>query len=309
MLGQSLRAVTRLVPLAALVLAGCAARKLDDLTSSYERLAAQATEAQSTRAKDRPARLPRQSVGPPTGSLAPAFLVVGRDALDATSGRNMDPRTRVALYRVAASSAHFVLVEEAATGRPVTVAPDTAARSATAGDTAASGATIMLRSVREAAPLCDGLQANRPPRDCTYLGMAASLANLAVVSEPWLFLPQANAANLAQHAEAFSRSPDDAFEAAWVAYQRDSGLALQKLGAAAGQAVPAGVAVSGPGGYVRRSDARAFCVLATRALKVNAISPTTAVPGVDANRNRSLLVAARSWYSTRYNAPEPDCEA
>ncbi len=307
----SLQALVRLfAPVIVLLLAGCATtggRTLDELSSSYERLVAQAAGSQSARLQDPPARLPRQSVTPPSGSLGSAFLVVGGDALNAGSGKGVDPATRIALYRVAASSAHFVLVEEASTGRPVTVAADAAATHPAAGEPAQSGASIMVRAVQEAKPLCDQLQANRPPRDCTYLQIAASLADLAVVSAPWLLLPQPSAANRAQHLEAFSRSPDDLFAAAWSAYQRDTGAALQTLGLASGQPAVAGAAVSGPADYIRNSDQRAFCVVAVRTVKVRALGATP-IAGVDVTRNTDLLTAARTWYTARYNAPEPQCD-
>jgi hypothetical protein len=298
-------------PVIILVLTGCATgtsgRTLDELSASYERLVAQAAGAQSAQLQDPSSRLPRQSVTPPSGSLGSAFLVVGSDALNAAAGNNVDPATRIALYRIAASSAHFVLVEEASTGRPATVEADAAVTPPAGGDPAQSGASIMLRAVQEAKPLCDQLQANRPPRDCAYLVIAASLADLAVVSAPWLFLPQPSGANRAQHIEAFARSPDDLFAAAWSAYQRDTGAALRNLGLASGQPAAAGAAVSGLADYMRNSDQRAFCVVAVRTAKVRALGATP-IPGVDVTRNTDLLTAARTWYTARYAAPEPQCD-
>lgn len=293
-------------------LAGCGtARSLDELSASYERLAAQAGEAQAGRTQSPPARQPRQSVAPPGGSLGSDFLVVGRDALAAASGSRADPRTRIGLYRVAASSAHYALVEEAATGRPVVVpATPAASGSAAAGDSGVSGATIMLRAVNEGLPLCSGLQANRPPRDCAYLTMAPSLANLAVVSEPWLYLPQPTVANQGQtvplHVAAFTRSPDAEFASAWEAYQAASGEALEALGAPSGKP-PAVGATAGPPDYIRENDRRAFCMVATRAGKVSAINTT--IPNVDVQRNRALAGNAETWFKMRYNTTtSPQCD-
>jgi hypothetical protein len=312
MQNRSIRACV--LPAFALVLgalAGCGtARSLDELSASYERLAAQAGEAQAGRTQSPPVRQPRQSVAPPGGSLGSDFLVVGRDALAAASDSGADPRTRIGLYRVAAAAAHYALVEEAATGRPVVVPATPAASRSTAGDSGVSGATIMLHAVNEGLPLCSELQANRPPRDCTYLTMAPSLANLAVVSEPWLYLPQPTVANqehtVPLHVAAFARSPDAEFASAWEAYQAASGEALEALGAPSGKP-PAIGSTAGPPDYIRENDRRAFCMIATRAGKVSAINTT--IPNVDVQRNRALAGSAETWFKTRYNtAAPPQCD-
>ncbi len=294
-----------LVPVVGLALAGCTARSLDEISSSYERLALQATEAQSARLQAPPARQPLQSVVPPTGSLGSAFLVIGRDALEASSGRGSDPRTKIAFYRVAASSAHFALVEEASTDRPVMVESNAVVKSSASAEPTHSSAAIMVEAVREAKPLCDGLQASRPPRDCTYLEIALSLANLAVVSQPWLFLPQFSESNSAQHVQAFSHSKDNAFERAWSAYQRDSNIALQKLGSPGGQPAQALGRVSSPAEYIHNNDQRAVCMVLMRRSKLRNLKTT--IDGVVYQWNSDLGKVAENWYKTRYNSPAPQC--
>lgn len=109
---------------ALLLAAGCAAgfgggggRRLDDLSASYERLVGQAEAAEQARRAPQ-ATPPGLALVPPTGEPGPGFLEVGRAALEtaADNSARMHPATRIGLYRLAAASAHFALVEEVRDG-------------------------------------------------------------------------------------------------------------------------------------------------------------------------------------------------
>src|SRR5690606_9257986 len=92
-----------LLCMVAVALVGCeTTRKLDELSSSYERLATEAGNASAAEQQGGAGDV-RNGVRPPSGALGSAFLVVGRDALAAAADGRADPRTRIALYRIAAS--------------------------------------------------------------------------------------------------------------------------------------------------------------------------------------------------------------
>jgi len=278
----------RLLPvLVAVALAGCAApaRNLDDLSASYERLVAQRQQPPP------PAAVRRQGdpVAPLPGSAGSSFLAVGRAALEAAAAQGADQQIRIALYGLAARSAHFVLVEEAATGRPVeVVATMTAPGTPQAAQPGANGAAVMRRAVQEGGRLCgpDGAAGPRPARDCAYLGMAEGIARLAILAEPWVHRrglgAGASAAERAELVAALATAPDADFNAAVEAYWRQSG------------AVPASAPLAP---YVRTNDIRAYCIVFQRFALTVPLAEGEQIPGVDL----AALGPAREGMRARVN--------
>jgi hypothetical protein len=124
--------------------------------------------------------------------------------------------------------------------------------------------------------------------------MAVALANLAVVSAPWLDLPQPKGEALVrEHLAAFARAPDADFETAWAAYRAASEAA------SAGPGSPPANTVFSVAQYLRLNDQRAYCMVLARTLKVRSLVPN-AIPGVDAARNTRLEGEALAWLTARH---------
>ncbi len=292
-------------------LAGCGARTLDDLSSSYERLASQANAPQQAEPRS-PSAAGTRLVAPPSGNLGSSFLVVGRDALDAADSRGADGPTRIALYRIAASSAHFVLLEEVATGRNIgIVSPSKGQDAGMSADPGVSGAAVMRRAVSEGTALCNTVQP-RPPRDCAYLVMAEPLAELAIVSEPWLHLPSITRPGqtdaVALLVDGLGRAPDRVFNPAVAGYKAASDRALAQLGGSAD--APGGVVrPNSPRDYVRTNDILAYCIVAARALKTRSLPTDVTVTGIDRNALAAGQNDMERWVTQRHGIPAPKCQS
>jgi hypothetical protein len=288
-----------LVLVVAAALSGCAARTLDDLSSSYERLVASRTS--SSTAPDRP----RTAPSPPAESGGASFLALGNSAIDAAEARGVDPTLRIALYRLAAASAHHVLVEEAATGRRIEVVATARSTGTPASNQpAASGVVVMRRATMEGTALC-GTSGMRLPRDCSYLAMAESLALLAVLAEPWIAsqsVDTAPAPAVARLAEALRQAPDADFDAGWQGYQAASDRARAMLGGAGGSGIV------DPGGFVRSNDVRAYCIADARdALVQSVVDRGTEIPGVARPRATAAATTMRGWITARYGTGAAIC--
>jgi hypothetical protein len=291
--------------LAVIMLPACAARNLDDLSSSHERLVA------AHRERSRPDARPAPSGSPPHESLGASFLAVGNAAREAAGSGATDPSIRIALYRVAAASAHFVLVEEASTGRRVAVvATAQKPTTPTAVEAGASGVVIMRRATSEGSALCE---ANRYPlpRDCSYLAVAESMALLAVLAEPWIrrnSVGSAPSAEVASLAGALQQAPDADFDAALDAYRRGSDRARSGL-AQAGLALGSGAeGTSDPAGFVRANDVRAYCIAVSRNTLVQSVADRgTAIPGITREGAGAAETTSRNWLTERHGDAPISC--
>jgi hypothetical protein len=285
--------------LSAALLSGCAARTLDDLSSSYERLVNSQAVAHAPPST-------RSPMAPAPENLGASFLVVGRSALDAAGGQNVDPFTRIALYRLAAASAHFTLVEEAVTGNPVTVTQAIRIGGTTgATDPGANAAVVMRRARLEGSDLCRGT-GQRPPRDCAYLGMAESTALLAVVSEPWIRWKNSDLP-AAERVAALRRSPDSTFNPAVLDYRSASQSALPQASASEGAAgsapVPGSLAA-----FVRANDVRATCIVSTRAILGRRPEVSDVGDVIDIAALGLAQREMEQWVMDRHRIPPPNCQ-
>lgn len=237
--------------LVAFLIAGCAARTLDDLSASYERLTVDASRAEAARRTTMNASGDSMIV-PPGANLGPAFVNVSREALKAAQNvPQSDVETRIAFYRLAASSAHFAVVEEARAG---------------AGTPGGGAAALLNEAQGRGNEACAQLK-TPPQRDCAYLAMANPLATIAASSEAWRLLkPQDNSTQPDRVRAVLDEHAGDAdFDAQLAGYQagRQKAVALAPIGASA-----AGPATAQRGGsamdFLQVNDARVACLARKR---------------------------------------------
>lgn len=291
--------------LAVIALPGCAARSLDDVSASYERLVAAHRERSNPQAPTPPPG------SPPQESLGASFLAVGLAAREAAGSGTTDPSISIALYRVAAASAHFVLVEEAATGRRVAVVA-TARKQAmpAAAEAGASGVVIMRRATSEGSALCE---ANRYPlpRDCSYLALAESMALLAVLAEPWIrsnSVADASSSEVASLARALQEARDADFAAAMEAYQTGSDRARSGLAQAGVAPGPSTDDASDPASFVRANDVRAYCIAAARNALVQSVNDRdVSIDGITREGAEAVATRSRVWLIARHGNTAPRC--
>ncbi|WP_395711771.1 hypothetical protein [Reyranella sp.] len=237
--------------LVAFLIAGCAARTLDDLSASYEGLTVDASRAEAARRTTMNASGDSMIV-PPGANLGPAFVNVSREALKAAQNvPQSDVETRIAFYRLAASSAHFAVVEEARAG---------------AGTPGGGAAALLNEAQGRGNEACAQLK-TPPQRDCAYLAMANPLATIAASSEAWRLLkPQDNSTQPDRVRAVLDEHAGDAdFDAQLAGYQagRQKAVALAPIGASA-----AGPATAQRGGsamdFLQVNDARVACLARKR---------------------------------------------
>ncbi|MGD9879846.1 MAG: hypothetical protein AB7F22_24660 [Reyranella sp.] len=237
--------------LVALLIPGCAARTLDDLSASYERLTVDASQAEANRRMTANASGDSMIV-PPGANLGPAFATISREALKAAQNvRQSDLETRIAFYRLAASSAHFALIEEARAGP---------------GAPGGGAATLLNEAQSRGSEACAQLKAP-PQRDCAYLAMAGPLATLAASSEAWRLIKPQDGVTQPDRVRAVldERAGDADFDAQLAGYQagRQKAVSLAPIGASA-----AGSAAVQRGGsvmdFLQVNDARVACLARKR---------------------------------------------
>jgi hypothetical protein len=240
--------------LTALVVSGCAARTLDDLSDSYERLTADANRAETNRRSAASASGDSMIV-PPGANLGPGFAKVSREALNtAQNVPQSDLATRIAFYRLAASSAHFALVEEARA-------------SPGASRTDSSGAAALLNEAQSRGNEACAQLKTPPQRDCAYLAVANPLGTLAASSEAWrLTRAQDATPPNAVRSVLDERASDADFDAQLEGYEagRRKAAALAPMGAPAAASTTAqhGGSVMD---FFQANDARVACLARKRA--------------------------------------------
>lgn len=273
--------------LLALLVSGCAARTLDDLSASYERLTAEASQSEANR---RTASASGDSmIVPPGADLGPAFANVSREALKAAqdvSSSALD--TRIAFYRLAASAAHFALVEEARSSP----------------GTAGGGAAALLNEAQSRGSEACAQLKTPPQRDCAYLAVASPLATLAASSERWRLLKPQDKVTQPDQVRAIldERAGDADFDAQIAGYQagRQKAIALAPIGASAG-----GPTTAQRGGSVmdffQLNDARVACLARKRAdLAVWAANRGQAPNRIDRRQAGAAAAAAEQRYRDTY---------
>jgi hypothetical protein len=283
------RRATLCCVLLALLISGCAARTLDDLSGSYERLTADASQSESARRSAANASGDSMIV-PPGANLGPAFASISREAL--TAAQNVpqsDLDTRIAFYRLAASSAHFALVEEARAGP-------------------GSGAAALLNEAQSRGNEACALLKTPPQRDCAYLAVAGPLATLAASSEAWRLIRQQDGVTQPDRVRAIldERAGDADFDAQLAGYQagRQKAIALAPIGGSSA----AGPAAAQRGGSVmdffQINDARVACLARKRSnLAVWAANRNQPPDRIDRQQARATADAAERRYADAYGGP------
>lgn len=273
--------------LVALLISGCAARTLDDLSASYERLTVDVGQAEANR---RTVNIAGDSmIVPPGANLGPAFANIAREALKAAQNvPQSDVETRIAFYRLAASSAHFAIVEEARAGP----------------GTPGGGAAALLNEAQSRGNEACAQLKTPPQRDCAYLAVASPLATLAGSSEAWRLVKPQDGTTQPDRVRAVldERAGDADFDAQLAGYQagRQRAVVLAPIGTSA-----TGSATAQRGGsvmdFLQVNDARVACLARKRSDLARWAANRGQPPGrIDRQQASATAAAAERRYTDTY---------